>query len=114
MEVPKYLQPQFLCCRELCTLELPLHEVRVLCRRQQNFHTSGKQISGLKSIFQKCESFVADGKEHEPHEEVIRECIIHDNIKIEVEDISGLPWIEIDFPEDIVRATETVLPQLLI
>ena len=35
-----------------------------------------------------------------------------DQLKIEVEDISGLPWIEIDFPEDIVRATETVLPQL--
>ena len=68
--------------------------------------------NGLEFIFKKCESFVANGREHEPHEEAIRECIIHDSIKIEFEDISGLPWLEIDFPEDIVRATESVLPQL--
>ena len=28
------------------------------------------------------------------------------------EDVSGLPWIEIDFPEDVVRATEEVLPAI--
>ena len=68
--------------------------------------------NGLESIFKKCERFVANGREHEPHEEVIRDCIIHDNMQIEFEDISGLPWLEIDFPQDIVRATESVLPQL--
>ena len=29
-----------------------------------------------------------------------------------VEDITGLPWGEIDFPEDLARAHEVVLPQL--
>ena len=28
------------------------------------------------------------------------------------EDITGLPWIEIDFPEDLRRAEEEVLPAL--
>jgi choline kinase len=28
------------------------------------------------------------------------------------EDVSGLPWIEIDFPEDVVRAEEEVLPAI--
>jgi choline kinase len=30
-----------------------------------------------------------------------------------VEDVSGLPWIEIDFPEDVARAEREVLPALL-
>ena len=29
------------------------------------------------------------------------------------EDISGLPWIEIDFPEDAQRAEAAVLPNLI-
>ena len=29
------------------------------------------------------------------------------------EDVTGLPWIEIDFPEDIARAEEVVLPRLI-
>ena len=29
------------------------------------------------------------------------------------EDISGLPWIEIDFPEDVQRAETAVLPNLI-
>ena len=29
------------------------------------------------------------------------------------EDVTGLPWIEIDFPEDVKRAETEVLPRLL-
>lgn len=29
------------------------------------------------------------------------------------EDVTGLPWIEIDFPEDVARAEEVVLPRLI-
>ena len=28
------------------------------------------------------------------------------------EDVTGLPWIEIDFPEDVVRARDEVLPAI--
>ena len=28
------------------------------------------------------------------------------------EDITGLPWIEIDFPEDLRRAREDIVPRL--
>jgi choline kinase len=31
---------------------------------------------------------------------------------LEVADVTGLPWIEIDFPNDVVRAARDVLPQL--
>ena len=104
---------------KVCIINQKIVEFRKKISPKVDYDIIGESVgffkfsaNGLKSIFQKCESFVADGKEHEPHEEVIRECIVHDSIKIEVEDISGLPWIEIDFPEDIVRATKTVLPQL--
>jgi choline kinase len=28
------------------------------------------------------------------------------------EDVTGLPWIEIDFPEDAARATDEILPAI--
>jgi len=31
---------------------------------------------------------------------------------LEVADVTGSPWIEIDFPNDVVRAAREVLPQL--
>tara|TARA_B100000579_G_C22784466_1_gene831124 strand:- start:270 stop:1007 length:738 start_codon:yes stop_codon:yes gene_type:complete len=104
---------------KVCMKNQKIVEFRKKISLKIDYDTIGESVgffkfsaNGLKSIFQKCESFVADGREHEPHEEVIRESIIYDNIKIEFEDVSGLPWLEIDFPEDIVRATKSVLPQL--
>jgi len=31
---------------------------------------------------------------------------------VEVADVTGAPWIEIDFPSDVTRAAQEVLPQL--
>ena len=31
---------------------------------------------------------------------------------VEVADVTGAPWTEIDFPNDLVRATEESLPLL--
>jgi choline kinase len=31
---------------------------------------------------------------------------------VEVTDVTGSPWIEIDFPNDVSRAAHEVLPQL--
>lgn len=31
-----------------------------------------------------------------------------------VEDVTGLPWIEIDFPADVERAEREILPALLL
>ena len=33
-------------------------------------------------------------------------------VKVGYEKIGGLPWIEIDFPEDLTRAERDVLPQI--
>lgn len=47
-----------------------------------------------------------------PHEEAVRDLILERSQVIEVADITGAPWIEIDFPNDVTRAERDVLPQL--
>jgi choline kinase len=51
------------------------------------------------------EEYVASGRRAKEHEEPIRDMIIASNPdRFGFEDISGLPWTEIDFPEDVVKA----------
>ena len=56
--------------------------------------------------------YVADGRRTEPHEEALRELALADPAAIDVLDVTGLPWIEIDFPEDIERANTHILPAI--
>lgn len=58
------------------------------------------------------DAYVADGRRGEPHEEALRDLALRPDLDIGVEDITGLPWLEIDFPEDLVRAEQQVLPLL--
>lgn len=56
------------------------------------------------------EQYVAGGRDKDPHEELIRELVLEQPGEFGFEDITGLPWLEIDFPEDLVRAREKILP----
>ena len=56
------------------------------------------------------DAYVADGRRDQPHEEALRDLALAGDVQIGVEDITGLPWLEIDFPEDLDRANENVLP----
>ena len=47
-----------------------------------------------------------------PHEEAVRDLLLERSQNFEVADVTGAPWIEIDFPTDVVRAAHEVLPQL--
>jgi choline kinase len=49
---------------------------------------------------------------HMPHEEAVRDLLLERRQIFEVADVTGAPWIEIDFPTDVVRAAHEVLPQL--
>ena len=56
--------------------------------------------------------YVASGRRDMEYEEPIRDMIVASQPgRFGFEDISGLPWTEIDFPEDIRKAT-ALLPQL--
>jgi choline kinase len=47
-----------------------------------------------------------------PHEEAVRDLIRERSQRFEVADVTGSPWIEIDFPDDVRRAEREVLPEL--
>ena len=57
--------------------------------------------------------YVATGREHLPHEETVRDLILERSQVFRIMDVTGAPWIEIDFPADVARAATEVLPQLL-
>ncbi len=58
------------------------------------------------------DGYVAAGRAHLPHEEAVRDLLKERGRAFEVADVTGLPWIEIDFPNDVARAASEVLPQL--
>ncbi len=59
------------------------------------------------------DAMVAEGRLDEPYEEAMRRVMVGpDAAPFSVEDVTGLPWIEIDFPEDLERARTVVLPRL--
>jgi len=56
--------------------------------------------------------YAANGRGNEPHEEAVRDLLLASPERFESADVTGLPWLEIDFPVDVVRARDVVLPQL--
>jgi choline kinase len=57
--------------------------------------------------------YVQSGRANLPHEEALRDLLLERSQRFQVVDVTGAPWIEIDFPVDIERAAREVLPQLL-
>jgi choline kinase len=56
--------------------------------------------------------YVARGCAHLPHEEAVRDLFLERSQAVEVTDITGAPWIEMDYPDDVARALRFVLPLL--
>jgi choline kinase len=57
--------------------------------------------------------YVAEDRRGEPYEEAIRDLVLAEPEAFEVEDVTGLPWIELDFPADLARARSEILPRIL-
>lgn len=56
--------------------------------------------------------YVSSGRQNMPHEEAVRDLLLEGGRQYEAADVTGLPWIEIDFPGDVARAENEVLPRL--
>ena len=68
--------------------------------------------SAAKELADRAEDYLATGRRMMEYEEPIRDMIIASAAdRFGFEDISGLPWTEIDFPEDVVKA-RALLPEL--
>ncbi|GLU30929.1 phosphocholine cytidylyltransferase family protein [Trinickia caryophylli] len=56
--------------------------------------------------------YVDEGRSNMPHEEAVRDLLLESGHTFDIADVTGMPWIEIDFPNDVKRAADEVLPRL--
>jgi choline kinase len=56
--------------------------------------------------------YIDSGRANLPHEETLRDLILERSQLFQIIDITGAPWVEIDFPADVEVAAREVLPQL--
>jgi len=63
-------------------------------------------------LAQRVADYAASGRGALPHEEAVRDLLLAGRHVFDVADVSGAPWIEIDFPNDVIRATTEILPEL--
>ncbi len=56
------------------------------------------------------EEFIDTGKDTLEYEETFRELTVE--VPITVVEVGDLPWVEIDFEDDLARARQTILPQV--
>jgi len=71
------------------------------------FTSATGQLLGLKAS-----EYINRGEDETPHEEIIRDLLLAKPEQYSFEDITGLPWLEIDFPDDVVKAIDIILPKL--
>jgi choline kinase len=83
------------------------------------FDTIGESVGffrfdegGARRLAVLAEGYAVRGRGHLPHEEAMRDMLLERSQVVEVADVTGAPWIEIDFPRDVIRATEEILPML--
>jgi choline kinase len=83
------------------------------------FDTIGESVGFFRfsaaaadAICSECARFDAEGLADAPHEEALRNALLADPDTFGFEDVSGMPWIEIDFPEDVTRARNEILPAI--
>jgi choline kinase len=65
-----------------------------------------------RALASRCADYVGADRLDEPYEEAIRDLLLDAPQAFGFEDITGLPWIEIDFADDVRRAEEEILPRL--
>ncbi len=83
------------------------------------FDTLGESVGFFKfdgdcaaKIVQTCASYRMEGLLDAPHEEVLRDVLLAQPSAFACEDVSDLPWLEVDFPEDVERAIKQILPAI--
>jgi len=107
-------EPVKICVREGVPVEL-----RKQLASDLRFDTIGESVGffrfdagASRRLASLAAGYVARDCAHMPHEEAVRDMLQEQSQVIEIADVTGLPWIEIDFPHDVIRAENEILPQL--
>ena len=104
---------------KLCVRENLLVEFRKKLAPDLTYDFAGESVGFFRfdrtfgeRLAQATEEYVMNQKRDQPYEEVIRDLLLETPEQFSYEDVTGIPWIEIDFPEDILRAEKEILPKL--
>ncbi len=65
-----------------------------------------------RQLVSMAQHYVQGGRTAPDYEQLLRDILLADPGNTGFEDCTGLPWIEIDFPEDVIRARDEILPKL--
>lgn len=81
------------------------------CGESVGFFKFSAEIA--QQIMLQADLSLRQGRENEPYEETIRDVLLTSpRGTFAFEDITGLPWIEIDFAVDVERANTEILPRI--
>lgn len=104
---------------KLCLLNGQLVEFRKRPAADLGYDQCGESVgffrfSGAMAarLAMRAEHYIQRGVLDAPYEEAIRDLVLERPGDFGCEDVTGLPWIEIDFPADLERARDKVLPRL--
>jgi choline kinase len=104
---------------KLCVLAGVPIELRKQLAADLKYDTIGESVgffrfapAGARRLVELVAGYVESGRGSMPHEEAVRDLLRERSQVFEVADVTGAPWIEIDFPTDVIRAAHEVLPQL--
>ena len=75
------------------------------------FFRLGEEMA--KALVETSGQMIRDGGSERPMEDAIAVVLRTASPPFGFEDVTGLPWIEIDFPEDVERAENEILPRLV-
>ncbi|TAJ93168.1 MAG: phosphocholine cytidylyltransferase family protein [Gammaproteobacteria bacterium] len=96
---------------KLCVRDSVIVDFRKQIAPDLRFDLQGESVGffrfspGLAArLAERLQAWLDNGRRDEPYEEVIRELLLETPAEFSYLDITGLPWIEIDFPEDVDRA----------
>jgi len=104
---------------KICVAGTRIVEFRKLPDPSIPFDYCGESVGFFKfsaacasALSERCQDYIDAGRWDEPYEEAIRDLVRVGALPLGFEKVAGLPWLEIDFPEDLTRARDRILPQL--
>jgi len=107
-------EPVKLCVRDGVPIEL-----RKKLAADLRYDTIGESVGffrfdqpGARRLAALVAGYIARDRGEMPHEEAVRDLILEGSQLFEVTDVTGAPWIEIDYADDVARAARDVLPEL--
>ncbi len=104
---------------KLCVRNGQLIEFRKQVAANMQFDYQGESVGFFRfsgatraQLLQSADEYLRRGEDRQPYEECIRDLLLASPDEFSFEDVTGLRWIEIDFPEDVGRAKTEILPAI--